>query len=133
MRGAPHLLELHSERKRVKKRERDRRKESVCVCVCAAVIVFLRTCLSLSVDVCGVDRRQLRVPSEGPPGAFAPVVERHVGGGEQLSSVRFISLKRSGALLQGWCLHSNHLGPNRFNTITHKPHSQVQHTFLSFC
>lgn len=52
--------------------------------------------------------------------------------GEQLSSVRFISLKRSIALLQGWCLHSNHLGPNRFNKIMFylSPFSQVKHTFF---
>lgn len=47
----------------------------------ASVIVFLCTCLSFSVDVCCAGRRQLRVPSEGPPGVFAPVVEQRVGGG----------------------------------------------------
>lgn len=41
---------------------------------------FLRTCLSFSVDVRRGGGRQLRVPSEGPPGVFAPVVEQRAGG-----------------------------------------------------
>lgn len=102
-----HLLMLHSKpRKKGDGGWRDRVRTSV--------IVFLCTCLSFSVDLCCAGRRQLRVPLEGPPGVFAPVVEQCVGGGrgKQLSSVRFISLKRSIALLQCWCVPNHHLGPN---------------------
>lgn len=55
-----------------------KRKKTVCVQLSWC---FLCTCLSFSVDVRCAGGRQLRVPSEGPPGVFAPVVEQRVGGG----------------------------------------------------
>lgn len=50
---------------------------------------FLRTCLSFSVDVRRSGGRQLRVPLEGPPGVFAPVVEQRAGGraGERVGGI----------------------------------------------
>lgn len=76
-----------------KKKNREERKPCACTChrVSPHVPVFQRRCVAVA------GGRQLRVPSEGPPGALAPVVEQRVRvggcGREQLSPVHFISLK----------------------------------------